>query len=530
VRQLAAAFLQRACSRFTALLRTASKLPYSRAMAKTGATSAIIPLVSKLSRWQIPRFVAAAALVLAIVLIFRRALPANATSVALIFLLAILYVSAFWGLRVSIFMSLLATFAFNYYFLPPLGTLTIGHPQNWVALTAFLITAITASRLSEQARQRARDANRRRQEIERLYAFTQQMLVAGGVVELLNAIPRHIVESFEVQDAALYLASREAIYRSGRDFRELDGDQLKAVMARGEPVVEADRQVCYVPVRLGVRPVGSLGLSGVVLGRETLEALGTLIAIAVERVSAIEALGKAEAARQEERLRSALLDSVTHELRTPLTAIKASVTSLLTQPELSDAQRRELFSIINEESDHLNHLIEEALEIARLDAGQIELEIEPHALREVIDAAIEASKNILANHTVDIHLPESLPPVPMDPVRIREVLTQLLDNAVKYSPPGIPIVISGEVSGRFLVTSVADRGPGIDSFEQALIFDKFYRGRDQRYGVQGTGMGLAICKAIVDAHGGSIGVTSQVGSGSVFHFSLPLSPERARSL
>jgi two-component system sensor histidine kinase KdpD len=354
--------------------------------------------------------------------------------------------------------------------------------------------------------------------------------VAGGVVELLNAIPRHIVESFEVQDAALYLASRDGIYRSGRDFRELDGDQLKAIMARGEPVVEVDRQVCYVPVRMGVRPVGSLGLSGVVLGRETLEALGTLIAIAVERVSAIEALGKAEAARQEERLRSALLDSVTHELRTPLTAIKASVTSLLTQPELSDAQRRELFSIINEESDHLNHLIEEAIEMARLDAGEIELEIEPHPIREVVDTAIEASKNALANHSVDVRLPEGLPPVPMDPVRIREVLTQLLDNAVKYSPPGTPIVISSEVSGRFLVTSVADRGAGIDSFEQALVFDKFYRGRDHRYGVQGTGMGLAICKAIVEAHGGTMGVTSQVGSGSVFHFSLPLSPERARGL
>jgi two-component system sensor histidine kinase KdpD len=454
--------------------------------------------------------------------------PINATSVALIFLLAILYVSAFWGLRVSIFMSLLATLAFNYYFLPPLGALTLGHPQNWVALAAFLITAITASRLSEQARQRARDANRRRQEIERLYAFTQQMLVAGGVVELLNVIPRHIVESFEVQDAALYLASRDAVYRSGRDFRELDSDQLKAVMARGEPVVDVERQVCYVPARMGVRPVGSLGLSGAVLARETLEALGTLIAIAVERVSAIEALGKAEAARQEERLRSALLDSVTHELRTPLTAIKASVTSLLTQPELSDAQRRELFAIINEESDHLNHLIEEALEMARLDAGEIELQIEPHPIREVVDAAIEAAKNTLANHPVDVRQPEGLPPVPMDPVRIREVLTHLLDNAVKYSPPGTPIVISSEVSDRFLVTSVADRGAGIDSFEQALIFDKFYRGRDQRYRVQGTGMGLAICKAIVEAHGGTMGVTSQVGSGSVFYFSLPLSAERRR--
>ena len=467
-------------------------------------------------------------MVLGIVLIFRRVPPVNATSVALIFLLAILYVSAFWGLRVSVFMSLLATLSFNRYFLPPLGALTIADPQNWVALTAFLVTAITASRLSEQARRRARDANLRRQEIERLYAFTQQMLVAGSVVELLNAIPRHIVESFEVQDAALYLANRDSVYRSGGESRDLDGDQLKAVMARGEPVVEVDRQFCYVPVRMGVRPVGSLGLSGVVLGRETLEALGTLIAIAVERVSAIEALGKAEAARQEERLRSALLDSVTHELRTPLTAIKASVTSLLTQPELSDAQRRELFSIIIEESDHLNDLIEEAIEMARLDAGEIELKIELHPIREAVETAIEASKNALANHSVSVRLPESLPPVPMDAARIREVLSQLLDNAVKYCPPGTPIIVSSEVSNRHLVTSVADRGPGIDSFEQALIFDKFYRGRDQRYRVPGTGMGLAICKAIVEAHGGTLGVTSQLGSGSVFHFSLPLSQERAR--
>lgn len=467
---------------------------------------------------------------LVIVLILRHVRPVNATSVALIFLLAILYGSTFWSLSVSIFMSVLATLAFDYYFLPPLGTLAISDPQNWVALTAFLVTAITASRLSDQARRRARDANRRRLEIERLYAFSQQMLVAGSVLELLNAIPRHIVESFEVQDAALYLASRDAIYRSGRDFKELDDEQLKAVMARGEPVMEPDRQLCFVPVRMGARPVGSLGISGALLSRETLEALGTLIAIAVERVSAIEALGKAEAARQEERLRSALLDSVTHELRTPLTAIKASVSSLLTQPELSDAQRRELFSVVNEESDHLNHLIEEALEMARLDAGEIELEIKPHAIREVIDAAVEASKSVLANHTVEIRLPEGLPTVPMDPVRIREVLMQLLDNAAKFSPPGTPIVISSEVSGRFLVTSVSDRGPGIDGFEQALIFDKFYRGRDQRYRVQGTGMGLAICKAIVEAHGGSIGVTSQVGSGSVFHFNLPLSPEGARVL
>ena len=481
------------------------------------------------TRSQILSYAAAAGIIVFVVLVFRHIAAINATSVALTFLLAILYVSAFWGLRVSIFMSLLATLAFNYYYLPPVGTLTIADPQNWIALTAFLVTAVTASRLSEQARRRTFDANQRRQEIERLYAFAQQLMVAGSLVELLNAIPRRIVESFEVQDAALFLAGKDGIYRSGSNFRELDSDQLKAVMARGEPLIETKLDRCYVPVRMGVRPVGSLGISGPVLARETLEALGTLIAIAVERVTAVEALSKAEAARQEERLRTALLDSVTHELRTPLTAIKASVTSLLTQPELSDTHRRELFSVINEESDRLNHLIDEALEMARLDAGEIELKIEPHAIREVIEAAVETSKNVLANHPVDIRLPQDLPLVPMDRERIREVLTHLLNNAARYSASGTSICVMSAVSGRFLVTSVADHGQGIDSFEQALIFDKFYRGKNQRHRVQGTGMGLAICKAIVEAHGGAVGVTSQVGSGSVFHFDLPLSPERARA-
>jgi two-component system sensor histidine kinase KdpD len=486
--------------------------------------------VLRLSRWQIPRFVAATGIILAIVLVFRRAAPVNATSVALIFLLAILYVSAFWGLRVSIFMSLLATLSFNRYFLPPLGALTLGAPQYWVALGAFLVTAITASRLSEQARRRAGDATRRRQELERLYAFTQQMLVATGVLELLNAIPRHIVESFQVQEAALYLESRDAVYRSGPNSLQFDAERLKSVMAGGEAVVEPDQQVCYLPVRMGVRPVGSLGFSGAVLGRETLDALGSLIAIAVERVSAIEALGKAEAARQEERLRTALLDSVAHQLRTPLTAIKASISSLLTQAELSDVQRYDLFAVINEESDHLNQLIEEAIEMARLDAGEIELNIEPRPMREVVETALQASRNALANRSVELRLSETLPRVPMDGERIGEVLTQLLDNAAKYSLPGSPIVISSDVSDRFLVTRVADRGPGIDGFEQALIFDKFYRGRNQRHRVQGTGMGLAICKAIVEAHGGTLGVTSQVGNGSVFHFGLPLAREKARIL
>ena len=478
--------------------------------------------MKKPSREQLLGFAVASVLVIGIAAVYARLILVNHTTVALTFLLAILYVSATWGLQVAIYMSVLATVAFNYFFLPPVGRLTIADPQNWVALTAFLISSVAASRLSEHAREDARDANRRRREVERLYAFTQQVLVAGTKGELLNSIPRRLVELFELQDAALYMASTNDVYRFGADVRNLDKERLKEVMARGELFIEAEKNLSFIPVQMGVRPVGSLGVSGAVISRQTLEAVGTLIAIAGERFSALEALGRAEAAREEEKLRTALLDSVTHELRTPLTGIKGAVTSLLFQPELTEEHRRELLSVIDEESNRLNHLIEEALEMARLDAGEIELEREPTPIGKVIEAATQAMKTALARHSVDVRVSDKLPKVPLDFDRIKEVIAHLLENATKYSPPDSPIIISAEESGPNLVTSVADRGEGIDPHEQSMIFDKFYRGKDQRYRVQGTGMGLAICKAIVEAHGGKMGVTSQVGSGSVFQFSLPI--------
>jgi two-component system sensor histidine kinase KdpD len=485
--------------------------------------------VKKPSREQILGYIVATGIVVGIVVLYSQVLRVNNTTVALTLLLAILYVSATWGLSVSIYMSALAALSFNYFFLPPIGQFTVSDPQNWVALAAFLITAVSASRLSEYAREEARDAHRRRRELERLYAFTQQLLVAGNMGELLNSIPRRLVECFELLDAALFLAHKPEIYRFGPDVRGLDADRLKAVMARGEPVIEAERGLCFAPVRMGVRPVGSVGVLGTTLSRQTLEAVGSLIAIAIERFGALEALGKAEAAREEEKLRTALLDSVTHELRTPLTGIKAAVTSLLSQPQLTEEHRRELLTVIEEESNRLNRLIEEALDMARLDAGEVELRKEPTPITQVIEAALDSSKACLVQHSVDVRVSDQLPLAPMDFDRIKEVLAHLLENAAKYSPAGSPILISAEVSEGFLVTSVADRGEGIDGHEQSLIFDKFYRGKDQRYRVQGTGMGLAICKAIVEAHGGKISVTSQVGSGSVFQFSLPLAPVAAEA-
>jgi two-component system sensor histidine kinase KdpD len=466
-------------------------------------------------------YVLAALVVLAIVLLGHRVLHINPTTIALAFLLGVLAISTFWGLRPAVFMAIISTMAFNYFFLPPVGTFTIADPQNWIALLAFLITAVTASELSERAGREARNANERRHELERLYGFSQQLLSSDKAAELLNAIPRYIVESFGVRSAAISLSNRADIYRSGPNIDGLESHDLQLCCLRGEPRIDSVNQRAVIPLSMGMRVVGSMGVSGSQLSRQTLEAIGGLIAISVERAGAVEKLSRAEAARESEQLRSLLLDSVTHEFRTPLTAIKASVTSLLTAPSLAADEKNELLTVINEESDRLNRLVGEAAEMAQLDAGKVELHLEPASIRDVVDETLEELKQVLMPHPVEVKIPADLPPVRMDAGRIKEVLVHLLENAAKYSGPDTPIRITAEVKGGTLTTSVADRGPGIDDFEQSLVFEKFYRGRNQRVQVHGTGMGLAICKAIVEAHRGRIGLTSQLGHGSVFYFSLP---------
>jgi two-component system sensor histidine kinase KdpD len=300
---------------------------------------------------------------------------------------------------------------------------------------------------------------------------------------------------------------------------------MKTAFSRDESVIETQQSLYFIPVRLGVRAIGSLGISGARLSRQTLDAVGSLVAIAIERARAVEQLGQTEAERQGERLKSALLDSVTHDFRTPLTSMKAAVTSLLASVKTSAEQQRELLSIINEECDRLNHLVEEASEMARLEAGEIELHFAPTPIEEIVQDALGQMKSSLAGRAVHVKLSPDLPRVKADPERTKDILVNLIDNANLYSPKEEPITISAEVTGDCVATHVADRGPGIEDFEQGMIFDKFYRGKDQRYLVRGTGMGLPIAKAIVAAHGGSISVTSQLGHGSVFSFTLPIARE-----
>lgn len=472
----------------------------------------------------------ACALVLAlIVFVYAKLIHVNPTTVAVTLLLAILSVAAVWGLRFAVPMSIVAALCFNFFFLPPIGKLTIADTQNWVALCAFFFAAVVASNLSDRARRQTEEAQRRRRDVERLYVFSQQLMVTENVLELLKTVPHSLVTTFAGTHAAIYLPMRDQTYRSDPDVQGIPAEELRDAYARGEAKIDPERGLAVAPLRMGVRTVGALGVTGDLPSRETLEAVGSLIATAIERARAVDDLTHTEASRESERLRSALLDSVTHEFRTPLTAIKASITTLRSEAPLTGEQKRDLLAVIDEESDRLNRLVGEAVEMAQLDAKEVKLDLGPHQIREAIDQAIEGSKQAVTGHPVEVRLADTLPPVTMDVTWIKKVLQHLLENAAKYSPAGSAIFVSSEVKNNRLITSVADRGAGIDDMERSMVFDKFYRGQSQRYRVQGTGMGLAIVKAIVEAHGGRIEVTSQLGKGSVFSFGLPLASPSGNS-
>jgi two-component system sensor histidine kinase KdpD len=469
-------------------------------------------------------FVVAAILLASITLGYSRVIHVNQTTVALSFLLAILAVSAVWGMVVSVVMSVAAMLLFNYFFLPPIGTFTIADPQNWVALFAFLFTSIMGSQLSARIRKEANAAHGRRREVERLYAFSQKLLGEGNVIQLMNAIPNFLVDTFEAGAAELFVPQKDKFYRSGYGAAQIDEEQMKAAFLRDETVSDNLQGLHFLPIRMGVKPIGSLGISGARLSRQTLDAISSLVAIAMERARAVEQIGETEAERQGERLKSALLDSIAHDFRTPLTAIKAAATDLLASSSTQNHQQHELLTIINEECDRLNHLVEEATEMARLEAGELQLHLKPLSVAEIIEAAVQHLRKSLGDRRIIVKVGPEVPQVRADLDRTKDILVQLIDNAHLYSPKDQPVTISADATGDFVTLSVADRGPGIDPFEQGLIFDKFYRGRDQRYQVRGTGMGLPIAKAIVAAHGGNISVTSQLGHGSVFSFTLPVAP------
>jgi two-component system sensor histidine kinase KdpD len=457
-----------------------------------------------------------------ITLLYQRGISVKTTTVGFTFLVAILSASTLWGLGVSVAMSVAAALVLDYFFLPPIGLLTISDPQDWVALSSFLVTSILGSSLSEYARRKAVDADRRRGEVERLYEFSQNLLSTGSLDELFSAIPERMVESLAAGSAALFISSTRNVFRAGIDLPQWDDGSLKAAAANEGAQIDIQGTIWFVPLRSGVNTIGSVGISGPALSRETMGSLGCLIAVLIGRAEAVERVAKMEAARESEQLKSVVLDAITHDFRTPLTCIKASVTGLLTDLEFDREQKKDLLSIIDEECDRIDHLIGKAFEMARLESGEVKLDPVPHSVGELISSAMSDCKGVSRVRPMRFEVKHKELRVLADLRLARTVLGNLINNADRYSSPGQPITITtGEKDG-FAFLSVADQGPGIEEGEAAHIFEKFYRGKHQRFHSEGTGMGLPIARAIVEAHGGTIGVFSQPGQGSVFTFSLPI--------
>ncbi len=467
------------------------------------------------------RITAAAGIVGLIVAWYYRVASVNATTVALTLLLGILTIATVWGLAEAITASIAAVLCFNYFFLPPVGTYTIADPQNWVALFTFLVTAVIASQLSARAKRRALEATRRQHEMERLYALSRSLMLS----EMQPAgarISHQIAQIFDADAVAFYDRGEDSVSRAGVGEAPVSDERLRDAALQGTGFRDPAADTAVLPISLGGPPTGSLAITGGGISDTALHSIANLAAIELERGRAHQAAARAEAARQNDELKAILLDALAHEFKTPLTSIKAAITALLDE---AAGTRKELLTIADEETDHLNSMVTEAIQMARLEAGSVRIEKSVVRVREVVESALRRFRKSFEGRLLEVDIPDDIRFIEADPDLIALALRHLLDNARKYSPPDSPITVRVRPQGDSVVIGVADRGPGIPASEQSRIFEKFYRGRHGAGAVPGTGMGLPIALEIIQAHGGRIWVENRSGGGSEFLMALPSAHE-----
>jgi two-component system sensor histidine kinase KdpD len=467
---------------------------------------------------------ASLAIVAAITFAGYRVVRVNATTMGFAYLVAILAVASAWGLVESLVASVAAVLCFNFFFLPPLLTLTIADPQNWMALFAFLATSILASQLSARAKERTRETLERQQDMERLYALSRSILLAEAGQGLAHGIARQVAQVFNFPAAAFLDRSTGTIYHTGpEDAPEID-EYLREASVKGTLFRDNATGTVVTSVRLGGEPIGALALRGQLPSDTVLQAMANLAAIGLEKARAQEAANRAEAARESQELKSTLLDALAHEFKTPLTSMKAATSALLSGAVMEPQARQDLIMVVNEEIDHLNRLVTEAVHVARIEAGDVQLDRGRQPLTPILAATLHTVESAVEGRQVKVDVEQGLPQVNVDADMTVLALRQLLDNALRYSPRGSPLAIQATRQDARVVVCVSDHGPGVPPAERSRIFDKFYRGSNSA-STHGTGMGLAIARQIARAHGGEVWLARTSSEGSDFCLSLPLDEE-----
>ena len=460
----------------------------------------------------------------------------------MVYLFGVTVVATRWGRGPSVLASVLSVATFDFFFIPPYYSFAVSDVQYVLTFIVMLVVALLISRLATHTRQQAEAATIREQRTAALYAMSRELATQRGLNKLASVASRHIHDVFDCQ-VAVFLPDRNGrVHLHRGDALQFDLDPKEAgisqwVFDHKEPAGHGTNTLpgsdsVYLPL-LGSRgPVGVLGVrssrADVLLDPGQLHLLETFtnqMALALERARLAEETQEAHVETETERMRNAVLSSVSHDLRTPLATITGAASTLMKATEpMGSAGQRELIKSISDEAGRLDRLLSNLLDMTRLEAGAMRLRKDWYGLDEVVGAALARVDSRLRQRTVKTTFPPDLPLVLVDAVLIEQVFVNLFENAAKYTPPQSPIEVTATVKGDVLVAEVSDRGPGIPAGEETKIFDKFYRLHPQREG--GVGLGLTICRGIIESHGGRIWAENRPGGGAAFRFTLALEKEQ----
>jgi two-component system, OmpR family, sensor histidine kinase KdpD len=416
-------------------------------------------------------------------------------SLGVVYLLAVLLVSTYWGVWLGLATGVGAALAFNYFHIPPTGRFTIAEGENWVALVVLLIAAVATSSLADLARSRALEAEQRRREADLGAELARLLLGAPELHAALGTAAQRIAHALELRSAAIVLERQDA-------------DERRTTF----PLRDGDREIGALVVPHDVSAATRTALTARIV-----PALETLLAAALRREALTHEVVETSALRRSDEIKTAVLRAVSHDLRSPLTAILAAGEALAS-PTLDEDDRRELATSIRSEGERLALLVDKLLDLSRLEAGAAEPRRDWTSIEEVLRAAAET---VGEGERLRLTIDPDLPLIEADPAQLERAFANLFENALRHGA-GHSVSVRARASGGRLLVRVVDRGPGIPLSEQARIFEPFYRAPGSRDSGPGSGLGLAIVRGFVEANGGTVEVESLPGQGASFVVRLPL--------
>ncbi len=458
-------------------------------------------------------------------------------NVVFIYLMIVIATAILWGKGPAVLTSVLSVLAFDYFLVPPYLTFAVNNFQYVFTFAGLLITGLVISDLSIKTTRQTLEAGKRETQTAILYRLSRDLAASYSYEDVLVAIRRNIGEIFNCS-VAVFLPSGDTMVPESfdADFQIDDHEHaiVEWVNSSGSPAglgTDSLRSVKahYLPLKISHDTYGVLGVffkggkSALSSDEKNLlNALSSQAAVAIHHARLAEDARRLALDKATEKLQITLLNSISHDLRTPLVSIKGALSSLLQDPALLDEDtRRELLSTAYEESDRLNRLVGNLLDMTRVESGSMKINLKPCELRDVIGSSLQSLKDTLEGREIQIAIPNNLPEIPMDFTLMMRVFVNLLDNTIKYSPPQTPITIAVARAHDSVSIAVKDRGFGIPPEDLSRIFNKFYRAEKPRQ-ITGTGLGLSICKGIVEAHGGTIRAENNQDKGATFTVVLPL--------